>query len=152
MKKLFFIVAALVFTATTAEAQLMPTAKIDAIEHLDAVRAKNVMLKKRGDLYYIAMTSTNRFDDLGIFELGTTVEGAAQTIADMIGLCKQLKEKESVVVNNRDQKVIIMVRKIIGKPYLQFDIPGIAGILSGITPKELARFYKVITGKDFSEK
>ena len=152
MKKLLPILVLGALCYINANAQLSPIKKVDKIETVDAVRAKNVILNKRGNTYFIAMTSTNQFDDYGIFLLGDTKDGTLATLSDLIELCNTLSPGESIVVNNGGEETRIRIETIIGKPYLQFSMDGIAGVLSGITPKELKRFYKKIAGVEYSAK
>ncbi len=151
MKKLLLMVVALIVGVSTASAQLVPIAKSEAIEELDAVRVRSVILNKHGDRFYIVMRSSNRFDKPGLFVLGDTKESAIATVVDLIKLCDQLKKGESVTVQNAGVNVSIEVQKMMGQVYVQFDMPGIAGILAGITVKDLKRFYKVIAGKEYTE-
>lgn len=144
MKKLLLVFLCGLF-ACEAWGQLRVTSeKMDKIEYISSARAKSVQLNKMGDDWYIAMRSTNRFDKLGVFTLGSTAEEAVETISDLIGLCDKLDAGESVTVNDGDQQVVVRVEKMLGKKYLQFKMRGIAGMLAGITPKELEKFKEAI--------
>ena len=144
MKKILFSLIALV-SVCVAQGQIMPVRKVGAVETIATARAKNVKLNRLENDYYLCILATgNRFDSPAIFNLGLSKSEAQQTIADLILLCYNLSKGESLYVMNRDVRVRITNNPTMGVPVLYFDIPGIAGEMTGVTEKELLKFQKAL--------
>ena len=131
--------------AMGAQGQITPIQKVGAVETIATARAKNVKLNRLENDYYLCILATgNRFDDPAIFSLGLSKSEAQQTISDLILLCYNLSKGESLYVMNRDRKICITNIPTMGVPVLYFDIPGIAGGMTGVTEKELLKFQKAL--------
>ncbi|MDE5623165.1 MAG: hypothetical protein K2I62_00840 [Alistipes sp.] len=144
MKKFLFLLIALI-SVCVAQGQIMPVRKVGAVETIATARAKNVKLNRLENDYYLCILATgNRFDDPAIFNLGLSKSEAQQTIADLISLCYDLSNGESLYVMNRDRKVCITNNPMMGVPVLYFDIPGVAGSMTAVTEKELLKFQKAL--------
>ena len=144
MKKFLFLFVALV-VVMSVQGQITPIQKVGAVETIATARAKNVLLNKLENDYYLCIIATgNRFDDSAIFNLGFSKSEAQQTISDLILLCYNLSKGESLYVMNRDRKIRITNIPAMGIPILYFDIPGIAGDMTAVTEKELLKLQKAL--------
>lgn len=98
MKK-YIITLLLVLASVCASAQLTIKSPIHPKTEVIATAGNNE-LNRVGKAYYLYCRSTNQFDELETVFLGLTVETAADTMADIIGMFSKLEVGESVKVED----------------------------------------------------
>jgi hypothetical protein len=132
----------------TAFAQLNVQRENKKIEKVGTLRSTYAALYKQGSQYYLHIRTDNQFDKGCIFVLGENVESSIQTLKDLCELTQVLEETASVEATDAiGTEVLIIKRKMIGKPYLSFKMEHCAG-WSNITYKELEKAIYLIKRKE----
>lgn len=143
MKKIIIaIISAMILMPSMAEAQIVKTGKSETIT-LSSVRMGYVNLKKSGDWYYLAMRTSNQFDDYMLLRLGNTKVGAIQSLNDLLSLLETLSGSECQRISNGYGEELRIYKELWA---LNFHADGYAGF-AGISKQELKKFIKVIQKK-----
>ncbi len=140
MRKLLVLLTMMVFFPLVSNAQLNVVGQVEEIKEADTIASSRfgvVKLKVDGDLYYLRMETTNRFDEPMLFVLGETPESALATLQDLHKVATTLKKKTHLRVKNNCTTEYTISREAMNT--LWFMARGYAGIGS-ITSAELAMF------------
>ena len=81
--KRFLIIIAMMLLSLGASAQISNVTTHDAIHTIARFRAGLCSLNEDEDVYYLALISTNRYDDASLFYLGKGKDSAVQTLLDL---------------------------------------------------------------------
>lgn len=85
----------MMFLALGASAQISNVSTHEATKTIASFRMGLCHLRCDGDIYYLGLISTNKFDDPSIVYLGQGKESAIQTLTDLIELNSSMAKKES---------------------------------------------------------
>jgi hypothetical protein len=130
----------MILMPTMADAQIQKTGTFKTTT-LASVRMGFVNLKLSGDgTYYLAMKTTNQFDDYMILKLGENKESAIQSLNDLVGIFDSLNGEASQYIQNGYGREL-RLWKLMGGLYLSSD--GYAGD-ANIGKGELKKFIKAI--------
>lgn len=121
------------------EAQIKKTGSMKT-ETLVSLRMGVVTLRQSEGSYYIAMTTTNQFDDAMILKLGDTKESARQSLTDLIDILESLQGNETEFIDNGYGREFRLF-KVMGALYVAAD--GYAGN-GNIGKSELNRMLKAL--------
>lgn len=91
MKKLLLAIAMMLLTIG-ASAQISNVKTQDAIKTISKFRAGVCSLNQHGDVFYLILKSTNKFDDSVIVYLGEGKDSAVQTLKDLQELHKSMEK------------------------------------------------------------
>ena len=96
-----------------ASAQLSNVTTHDAIHTIARFRAGLNSLNEDEDVYYLALISTNRYDDISIFYLGKGKDSAVQTLKDLLDLHKSMEKGDfaTFTINVEKRKIKYSVSK-----------------------------------------
>lgn len=92
MKKTLLLIIAMLLSLG-ASAQISNVKTHDAIRTIARFRSGLCSLNADGDIYYLALNSTNRFDDPVLVYLGEGRDSAIQTLVDLQMLHKSMGKK-----------------------------------------------------------
>lgn len=90
--KRFLIIIAMMLLSLGASAQISNVTTYDAIHTIARFRAGLCSLNEDEDVYYLALISTNRYDDASIFYLGKGKDSAVKTLKDLLDLHKSMEK------------------------------------------------------------
>lgn len=82
----------MMFLTIGASAQISNVKTQDAIKTISKFRAGLCSLNQHGDVFYLILISTNKFDDSVIVYLGEGKDSALQTLRDLLELHKSMKK------------------------------------------------------------
>lgn len=141
MKKIIIaIISAMILMPTMADAQIQKTGSFKA-KTLATARMGVVNLKLDGDgIYYLAMKTTNQFDDYMVLKLGENKESAIQSLNDLIDIFDSLNGDAVQYINN-GYGIELRLWKFMGGLYISAD--GYAGD-GNVGKGELKRFISAI--------
>ena len=91
MKRLLLIIATMLLTIG-ASAQISNVTTYGGSRTIARFRAGLCSLNEHEDVYYLALISTNRYDDASIFYLGKGKDSAVQTLQDLLDLHKSMEK------------------------------------------------------------
>ena len=96
-----------------ASAQISNVTTHDAIHTIARFRAGLNSLNEDEDVYYLALISTNRYDDSSIFYLGKGKDSAVQTLKDLLDLHKSMQRGDfaTFTINVEKRKIKYSVSK-----------------------------------------
>lgn len=98
MKKIIALAIALMALAPVMDAQIQKTDSFST-KVVTSVRTGFVKLMHSND-YFLAMNTTNQFDDAVLIKLGNDKETAIQTLNDLIGILESLKGNDMQYIKN----------------------------------------------------
>lgn len=141
MKKIIIaIISAMILMPTMADAQIQKTGKVTT-KTLASVRMGFVSLRMlEPSTYYLAMQTTNQFDDPMLLKLGENKESAVQSLNDLIDILDSLTGDATQYINNGFGKEL-RLWKLMGGLYISAD--GYAGN-ANIGKSELKKFIGAI--------
>lgn len=106
MKKLAVIIA-LIIVPMVCNAQLSVKGQGEKMEKIASTRMGACNLYKHGDVYFISVPTTNRFDSNFILYLGEDKESTCLTLRDLIVLCDTIEKDTPIYINNRTKSCSI---------------------------------------------
>lgn len=111
--KRFLIIIAMMLLSLGASAQISNVTTHDAIHTIARFRAGLNSLNEDEDVYYLALISTNRYDDSSIFYLGKGKDSAVQTLKDLLDLHKSMQRGDfaTFTINVEKRKIKYSVSK-----------------------------------------
>ena len=111
--KRFLIIIAMMLLSLGASAQISNVTTHDAIHTIARFRAGLNSLNEDEDVYYLALISTNRYDDVSIFYLGKGKDSAVQTLKDLLDLHKSMQRGDfaTFTINVEKRKIKYSVSK-----------------------------------------
>lgn len=141
MKKIIIaIISAMILMPTMADAQIQKTGTLKT-KTLSSVRMGVVNLKlNENGTYYLAMKTTNQFDDYMILKLGENKESAIQSLNDLLDIFDSLKGESTQYIQNGYGREL-RLWKVMGALYMSSD--GYAGD-ANIGKGELKKFINAI--------
>ena len=140
MKKIVMIVISMMILLPNAlNAQIKKTGSFKA-ETIASVRMGVVNLRKAEGDFYLAMQTTNQFDDAMILKLGDTKESALQSLNDLVDIMESLQGSEMQQIDN-GYGTNFRLWKDLGTLYFSAD--GYAGN-GNIAKFELKKFIKAL--------
>lgn len=141
MKKIIIaIISAMILMPTMADAQIQKTGTFKT-KTLSSVRMGFVNLKLSGNgTYYLAMKTSNQFDDYMLLKLGENKESAIQSLNDLIDIMDSLKGESTQYIQNGYGREL-RLWKLLGALYISCD--GYAGD-ANVGKGELKKFIKAI--------
>lgn len=104
MKRLILLLV-LCLIPVVGHAQLNIKGEPVNIETLSTARFGGITLHRRGETYYLGISSSNKYDDPQIFYLGESKESAVQTLKDMMELLGSMEKGTRVQVDNKGKTV-----------------------------------------------
>lgn len=139
MKRVIAIIISLVIMLPImADAQIKKTGTYKS-ETISSARMGIVSLR-HDKSYYLAIRTTNQFDDAMILELGKTKESAIQSLSDLLDILENLQGKETQYIDNGYGKQFRLHKELNA---LHIHADGYAGV-GGITKAELKKFIKAL--------
>ena len=90
--KRFLIIIAMMLLSLGASAQISNVTTHDGIHTIARFRAGLCTLNEQEDVYYLALISTNRYDDASIVYIGKGKDSAVQTLKDLLELHKSMEK------------------------------------------------------------
>ena len=139
MKRILIALIAMMMFCLATEAQIKKTGSMKT-ETLVSLRMGVVTLNQSEGSYYIAMTTTNQFDDAMILKLGDTKESARQSLTDLIDILESLQGNDTEFINNGYGREFRLF-KVMGALYVAAD--GYAGN-GNMGKSELNRMLKAL--------
>ena len=111
--KRFLIIIAMMLLSLGASAQISNVTTYDAIHTIARFRAGLCSLNEHEDVYYLALISTNRYDDASLFYLGKGKDSAVQTLKDLLDLHKSMQRGDfaTFTINVEKRKIRYSVSK-----------------------------------------
>ena len=125
MKKIIIaIISAMILMPTMADAQIQKksTTKTETILSL---RMGYINLRLSEGTYFIAMLTTNQFDDAMLLKLGDTKESAVQSLNDLIEISSNITGQECVRIDNGYGRELRFYKGVMGGVSINAD--GYAG-------------------------
>lgn len=115
MKKILTIILALMMMPAMADAQIKITGKRN-VQTLMSIRMGMIDLDYDGK-YYLAMRTSNQFDDTMILPLGGDKQVAMQTLQDLIDIATSLKKGDSIKIESaygREFRIYRLAKNAVG--------------------------------------
>lgn len=111
--KRFLIIIAMMLLSLGVSAQISNVTTYDGIHTIARFRAGLNSLNEDEDVYYLALISTNRYDDVSIFYLGKGKDSAVQTLKDLLDLHKSMEKGDfaTFTINIEKRKIKYSVSK-----------------------------------------
>ena len=126
--KRFALIIAMMFLALGASAQITNVNTKGAIKTIASFRMGMCHLKCDGDVYYLGLISTNKYDDPSLVYLGEGKESAIQTLTDLIELNSSMAKKESasfsINVKGREFKYHVIKYDKLNFSFINFETAG----------------------------
>lgn len=125
MKRILIaIIAAMILMPTMADAQIQ-VEKHPKIEKIKSARFGVIDLKKMGDSYYIALSSSNRYDDPYIINLGDDKQSTINSLNSLIEICETITNEDTFEFNDGVNDFLVFRGTVKGELWIRSD--GYAG-------------------------
>lgn len=118
----------MMFLALGASAQITNVSTRGAIKTIASFRMGMCHLNCDGDVYYLGLISTNKFEDSSLVYLGEGKESAIQTLTDLITLNQSMAKKESasfsINIKGKEYKYHVIKYDKLNFNFINFETAG----------------------------
>lgn len=114
MKKIITFLAAMLFVAVSASAQLSIGGKSESPKRLTTLQMEWAWLYQSGGHYYYVSKTTNQFDDWMWLDLGETPEDAASTVLSLRDAMAGSKKGDKIEITSEGEVFALDFDQVLG--------------------------------------